>query len=315
MFGSVCHCRSSQAESSTLELNVFPHVWSPGDEILDVNGIPIKGLTFQEAIHTFKVTVSPWVSFVLFLFFPSSPMGFAIWQFPTRLLVLQQIRSGLFVLTVRTKLLSPSLTPCSTPTHMSRSSSPSFNSSGGPPAGGGSEEGGSSSLGRKAPGPKDRIVMEVTLNKGTVAAPSSLAFSSIAIWDLLLLSSLNQVFGTACCQVSKWPGSSQGEMLNRFTKGRWNCWPQSLKFSPDEWLTVCQGLVLKWVVQPSKIVKKNKNKSTPVTPSPRFSADPNAFSHFSPPWLGLTVEGESAITNNQEISWRSKKSKRFHIQA
>ncbi|XP_036062727.1 PDZ domain-containing protein 2 isoform X3 [Onychomys torridus] len=102
-----------------------------GDEILDVNGIPIKGLTFQEAIHTFK-----------------------------------QIRSGLFVLTVRTKLLSPSLTPCSTPTHMSRSSSPSFNTGGGTPAGGGgSEEGGSSSLGRKAPGPKDRIVMEVTLNK------------------------------------------------------------------------------------------------------------------------------------------------------
>ncbi|XP_051038522.1 PDZ domain-containing protein 2 isoform X2 [Phodopus roborovskii] len=101
-----------------------------GDEILDVNGIPIKGLTFQEAIHTFK-----------------------------------QIRSGLFVLTVRTKLLSPSLTPCSTPTHMSRSSSPSFNTSGGPPAGGGPDEGGSSSLGRKAPGPKDRIVMEVTLNK------------------------------------------------------------------------------------------------------------------------------------------------------
>ncbi|GAB1299264.1 PDZ domain-containing 2 [Apodemus speciosus] len=102
-----------------------------GDEILDVNGIPIKGLTFQEAIHTFK-----------------------------------QIRSGLFVLTVRTKLLSPSLTPCSTPTHMSRSSSPSFNTSGGTPAGGGGQdEGGSSSLGRKAPGPKDRIVMEVTLNK------------------------------------------------------------------------------------------------------------------------------------------------------
>ncbi|XP_051006943.1 PDZ domain-containing protein 2 [Acomys russatus] len=101
-----------------------------GDEILDVNGIPIKGLTFQEAIHTFK-----------------------------------QIRSGLFVLTVRTKLLSPSLTPCSTPTHMSRSSSPNFNTSGGTPAGGGQDEGGSSSLGRKAPGPKDRIVMEVTLNK------------------------------------------------------------------------------------------------------------------------------------------------------
>ncbi|XP_036081466.1 PDZ domain-containing protein 2 isoform X2 [Rousettus aegyptiacus] len=100
-----------------------------GDEILDVNGIPIKGLTFQEAIHTFK-----------------------------------QIRSGLFVLTVRTKLLSPSLTPCSTPTHMSRSSSPNFNASGGTSAVG-SDESGSSSLGRKAPGPKDRIVMEVTLNK------------------------------------------------------------------------------------------------------------------------------------------------------
>ncbi|XP_068846627.1 PDZ domain-containing protein 2 [Capricornis sumatraensis] len=99
-----------------------------GDEILDVNGIPIKGLTFQEAIHTFK-----------------------------------QIRSGLFVLTVRTKLLSPSLTPCSTPTHMSRSSSPNFNASGGTSAVGSDE--GSSSLGRKAPGPKDRIVMEVTLNK------------------------------------------------------------------------------------------------------------------------------------------------------
>ncbi|XP_050649760.1 PDZ domain-containing protein 2 isoform X3 [Macaca thibetana thibetana] len=100
-----------------------------GDEILDVNGIPIKGLTFQEAIHTFK-----------------------------------QIRSGLFVLTVRTKLVSPSLTPCSTPTHMSRSASPSFNTSGGASAGG-SDEGSTSSLGRKTPGPKDRIVMEVTLNK------------------------------------------------------------------------------------------------------------------------------------------------------
>ncbi|KAM5260620.1 PDZ domain-containing protein 2 isoform 4-T10 [Hipposideros larvatus] len=100
-----------------------------GDEILDVNGIPIKGLTFQEAIHTFK-----------------------------------QIRSGLFVLTVRTKLLSPSLTPCSTPTHMSRSSSPNFNASGATSVVG-SDESSSSSLGRKAPGPKDRIVMEVTLNK------------------------------------------------------------------------------------------------------------------------------------------------------
>lgn len=69
----VCHCRPSQTESSKLKLNEFPHVWSPGDEILDVNGIPIKGLTFQEAIHTFKVTASPWDSFVLF---PSSLLPF-----------------------------------------------------------------------------------------------------------------------------------------------------------------------------------------------------------------------------------------------
>lgn len=60
-------------------------VWSPGDEILDVNGIPIKGLTFQEAIHTFKVTVSPWISFDLILFSPSGFCLFAaiaIWPFP-----------------------------------------------------------------------------------------------------------------------------------------------------------------------------------------------------------------------------------------
>ncbi|KAL0628626.1 PDZ domain-containing protein 2 [Plecturocebus cupreus] len=84
----------------------------------------------------------------------------------------QQIRSGLFVLTVRTKLVSPSLTPCSTPTHMSRSASPNFNTSAGASAGG-SDESSSSSLGRKTPGPKDRIVMEVTLNKGSVAKMES----------------------------------------------------------------------------------------------------------------------------------------------
>lgn len=59
----------SPNESSELKLNVY--VWSPGDEILDVNGIPIKGLTFQEAIHTFKVTVFLLVCILVFLLFPS----------------------------------------------------------------------------------------------------------------------------------------------------------------------------------------------------------------------------------------------------
>nr|XP_020850759.1 PDZ domain-containing protein 2 isoform X3 [Phascolarctos cinereus] len=100
-----------------------------GDEILEVNGESLQGLTHQEAIQTFK-----------------------------------QLKKGVVTLTVRTRLRSPSLTPCPTPTLMSRSSSPNSNASGGTPAPG-SDEGDSSSLGRKGPGPKDRIVMEVTLNK------------------------------------------------------------------------------------------------------------------------------------------------------
>lgn len=68
-------------------------------------------------------------------------------------------------LTVRTRLRSPSLTPCPTPTLLSRSSSPS--TSGGIPLPG-YEEGDFSSSSRKGPGPKDRIVMEVALNKGFV---------------------------------------------------------------------------------------------------------------------------------------------------
>ncbi|XP_072462015.1 PDZ domain-containing protein 2 isoform X2 [Notamacropus eugenii] len=100
-----------------------------GDEILEVNGESLQGLTHQEAIQTFK-----------------------------------QLKKGVVTLTVRTRLRSPSLTPCPTPTLMSRSSSPNSNTSGGTPAPG-SDEGDSSSLSRKGPGPKDRIVMEVTLNK------------------------------------------------------------------------------------------------------------------------------------------------------
>ncbi|XP_032887674.1 PDZ domain-containing protein 2 isoform X2 [Amblyraja radiata] len=97
-----------------------------GDEILEVNGESLQGLTHQQAIQTFK-----------------------------------QLRKGVVTLTVRTRLRSPSLTPCPTPTLMSRSSSPNSNISGGTPIPG-SEEGDNS---RRGPGPKDRIIMEVTLKK------------------------------------------------------------------------------------------------------------------------------------------------------
>ncbi|XP_067888170.1 PDZ domain-containing protein 2 isoform X2 [Heterodontus francisci] len=97
-----------------------------GDEILEVNGESLQGLTHQQAIQIFK-----------------------------------QLKKGVVTLTVRTRLRSPSLTPCPTPTLMSRSSSPNSNTSGGTPVLG-SEEGDCS---RKGPGPKDRIIMEVTLKK------------------------------------------------------------------------------------------------------------------------------------------------------
>ncbi|XP_063278378.1 PDZ domain-containing protein 2 isoform X1 [Prinia subflava] len=94
-----------------------------GDEILEVNGESLQGLTHQEAIQRFK-----------------------------------QLKKGVVTLTVRTRLRSPSLTPCVTPTLLSRSSSPSASV----PVPGLEEPDGSS---RKGPGPKDRIVMDVTLNK------------------------------------------------------------------------------------------------------------------------------------------------------
>ncbi|KAG8456802.1 hypothetical protein GDO86_002549 [Hymenochirus boettgeri] len=100
-----------------------------GDEILEVNGESLQGLTHQEAIQTFK-----------------------------------QLKKGVVTLTVRTRLRSPSLTPCPTPTMMSRSNSPNSNISLGASVHG-SEDGDSSSVCRKGPGPKDRIIMEVTLNK------------------------------------------------------------------------------------------------------------------------------------------------------
>ncbi|KFP31438.1 PDZ domain-containing protein 2, partial [Colius striatus] len=99
-----------------------------GDEILEVNGESLQGLTHQEAIHRFK-----------------------------------QLKKGVVTLTVRTRLRSPSLTPCATPTLLSRSSSPSSGASGATLPGPDEPDGSSSN--RKGPGPKDRIVMDVTLNK------------------------------------------------------------------------------------------------------------------------------------------------------
>ncbi|XP_015220665.2 PDZ domain-containing protein 2 isoform X1 [Lepisosteus oculatus] len=99
-----------------------------GDEILEVNGESLQGLTHQQAIQTFK-----------------------------------QLKKGVVTLTVRTRLRSPSLTPCPTPTLLSRSSSPNSNASGGTPIPPSFEDGDAAC--RKGPGPKDRIIMEVTLNK------------------------------------------------------------------------------------------------------------------------------------------------------
>ncbi|XP_062984253.1 PDZ domain-containing protein 2 isoform X2 [Elgaria multicarinata webbii] len=100
-----------------------------GDELLEVNGESLQGLTHQEAIQTFK-----------------------------------QLKKGVVTLTVRTRLRSPSLTPCPTPTLLSRSSSPSSSASGGTPLPS-CEDAEVAAPNRKGPGPKDRIVMEVTLSK------------------------------------------------------------------------------------------------------------------------------------------------------
>ncbi|KAI5613080.1 PDZ domain-containing protein 2 isoform X4, partial [Silurus asotus] len=97
-----------------------------GDEILEVNGDSLQGLTHQQAIQTFK-----------------------------------QLKKGVVTLTVRTRLRSPSLTPCPTPTLLSRSSSPNSNTSSSTIIPPGFDDGEY----RKGPGPKDRIIMEVTLNK------------------------------------------------------------------------------------------------------------------------------------------------------
>uniref|UniRef100_A0AAZ3R233 PDZ domain-containing protein n=1 Tax=Oncorhynchus tshawytscha TaxID=74940 RepID=A0AAZ3R233_ONCTS len=101
-----------------------------GDEILEVNGDSLQGLTHQQAIQTFK-----------------------------------QLKKGVITLTVRTRLRSPSLTPCPTPTLLSRSSSLNSNASGGTPIPSTFNETPEVRKGPPRPGPKDRIIMEVTLSK------------------------------------------------------------------------------------------------------------------------------------------------------